>query len=72
MKKTRVFLIIATLTFSIGVQKAYSQAAILAVIFGDKVASEEFNLSLELGWNFSTVSNFTTIKRTNATNFGLG
>jgi len=52
MKKTRVFLIIATLTFSIGVQKAYSQAAILAVIFGDKVASEEFNLSLELGLEF--------------------
>ncbi len=72
MKKSRILVLITTLTFSIGVQKAYSQAAILAIIFGDKVASEEFNLSLELGWNFSTVSNFTNIKRTNATNFGLG
>ena len=44
----------------------------MAIIFADKVASEEFNLSLEFGWNFSTVSNFTDIKRTNATIFGLG
>lgn len=72
MKKSRVLVIIAIVTFSLGLQKGYSQAAILAIIFGDKVASEEFNLSLELGWNFSTVSNFTDIKRTNATNFGLG
>jgi len=46
MKKSRILIIIATLTFSIGGQKAYSQAAILASIVGDKVASEEFNLSL--------------------------
>ena len=72
MKKTRILLVIATLTFSMGIQKVYSQAAILAIIFGDKVASEEFNLSLELGGNFSTVSNFTDMKRTNETNFGLG
>lgn len=72
MKSIRFLLLIVTITFLIGVQKAYSQAAILAIIFGDKVASEEFNLSLELGGNFSTISNFTDIKRTNEINFGLG
>jgi hypothetical protein len=72
MKKSRILLVIAIVIFSMGVQKSYGQAAILAIIFGDKVASEEFNLSLELGGNLSTVSNFPDIKRTNETNFGLG
>ncbi len=72
MKKIRLLTIIAALTMTIGVQKTYGQAAILALIFGDKVASEEFNLSLELGFNFSTVSDFDEdLKRTNATNFGI-
>jgi hypothetical protein len=70
MKIVRILVVIATL--SMGLQKSYSQAAILAIIFGDQVASEEFNLSLELGGNFSTVSNFTNMKRTNETNFGIG
>jgi hypothetical protein len=71
MNKIKILTIIAALTFSIGIQKTYSQAAILALIFGDKVASEEFNLSLELGWNFSSVSNFSDGKKASATNFGL-
>jgi len=58
MNKIKILTIIAALIFTIGILKTYSQAAILALIFGDKVASEEFNLSLELGWNFSSVSNF--------------
>lgn len=72
MKKLRLLTIIAGLSMTIGAQQAHGQAAILAIIFGDKVASEEFNLSLELGWNFSTVTNFSDIERTSATNFGLG
>lgn len=71
MPKIKILFLFTLLTFILGVQKTYSQAAILALIFGDKVASEEFNLSLELGFNFSTVSNFDDIKRTSATNFGL-
>tara|TARA_B100000809_G_scaffold266187_1_gene327739 strand:- start:159 stop:884 length:726 start_codon:yes stop_codon:yes gene_type:complete len=72
MKKKRILTALIAITFSIAIQKAHSQAAILALIFGDQVASEEFNLSLELGFNFSTISNFTDIDKTNATNFGLG
>lgn len=72
MKKFRFLTFLALISMTISVQKVNSQAAILALIFGDQVASEEFNLSLELGWNFSTVSNFSDIKRTSATNFGLG
>lgn len=72
MKKIKTSLAVMVLTFTIGASGAFGQAAILAIIFGDKVASEEFNLSLELGWNFSNVTNFSDIKRTNATNFGLG
>ena len=72
MKKKRILTVVIVITFSIAIQKAHSQAAILALLFGDQVASEEFNLSLELGFNFSNVSNFTEIDKTNATNFGLG
>jgi hypothetical protein len=35
----------------------HGQAAILALIFGDKVASEKFNLSMEIGGNFTRYSN---------------
>jgi len=70
MKKIKILLTVITLTFC--VQKASSQAAILALLFGDKVASEEFNLSLELGWNFSNISDFSDGKKSYATNFGLG
>lgn len=36
---------------------SFGQAAILALIFGDKVASEEFNISLEIGGGFNNYSN---------------
>ena len=35
---------------------AKAQAAILALIFGDKVASEKFHLSVDLGMNFSSLT----------------
>lgn len=68
----RIAIITVLFIFSLGLQKANGQAALLALLFGDQVASEEFNLSLELGSNFSTISNFSDLKRANATNFGLG
>ena len=40
------------------------QAAILALIFGDKVASENFNLSMEIGGNFTRYSNLDNFDRT--------
>jgi len=37
-------------------QKVSAQAAIIALLFGDQVASEKFNISMELGANFSQFS----------------
>ena len=50
MKKIKTSLAVMVLTFTIGATGAFGQAAILAIIFGDKVASEEFNLSLVIHW----------------------
>lgn len=48
------------------------QAAILALIFGDKVASENFNLSMEIGGNFTHYSNLDNFDRTRlGINFGI-
>ncbi len=54
------------------IQKASGQAAIIALLVGDKVASENFNLSMELGGNFSQFSNLQNTKgRPLAINFGI-
>jgi len=47
-----------------------AQAALLGLVFGDKVASEDFNLSMEFGVNYSGLSNFQTHQRAIETNFG--
>ena len=47
-----------------------AQAALLGLIFGDKVASEDFNLSMEFGVNYSGISNFQNHQRAIETNFG--
>ncbi|PQJ21642.1 hypothetical protein [Tenacibaculum sp. SG-28] len=48
------------------------QAAILALIFGDKVASEKFNLSMEIGGNFNHYSSLDNYDRTKlGINFGI-
>ena len=60
------FLLLAATQFASG------QAAILALIFGDKVASEKFNLSLELGVPITRVSNIENAEASNAINFGIG
>jgi len=51
---------------------SYAQAAIISMIFGDQVASESFNLSLELGFNFSNILDFPESQSSNSLNFGLG
>jgi hypothetical protein len=51
---------------------ANGQAAILAFIFGDKVASENFNLSMEIGGNFTHYSSLANFERTRlGINFGI-
>lgn len=52
---------------------SFSQAAILALIFGDKVASEKFNLSLEVGGVFGDISDVPNADGgMNGLNFGIG
>ncbi|BDD05628.1 outer membrane beta-barrel protein [Aureibacter tunicatorum] len=58
--------------FMIWSHAGFGQAAILALIFGDKVASENFNLSLEIGGNLSYISDVPDGKIAFGVNFGLG
>lgn len=51
---------------------AKAQAAILALIFGDKVASEKFHLSVDLGMNFSSLPGLTQQSGSHGFYFGLG
>lgn len=69
MKKTTFVILICAL-FLLPAQ-ANAQAAIIALIFGDKVASEDFNISMELGINYSTITHFETVERARETNFGI-
>lgn len=68
--KNRNYILVAIL-FAIP-QIASSQAAILAMIFGDKVASENFNLSLEVGVPFNSYSNIDNSRIKTGVNFGIG
>jgi hypothetical protein len=63
------FLVIL-LTFG-SVHQSNAQAAIIALIFGDKVATENFNIGLELGGNFSRFSNMSQDKAKYGLNFGI-
>ena len=49
-----------------------AQAALFVLIFGDKVASENFHLSLDVGLNVSQMSGFNDGKILVGLNFGLG
>ena len=52
--------------------EAKSQAAVLALIFGDRVASESFHLSLDIGLNATSLPGLDQRKPTVGLNFGLG
>jgi hypothetical protein len=54
------------------VSAANAQAALLALIFGDKVASEKFHLSIDAGLNLSSMPGLQKQKSTNGFYFGLG
>lgn len=64
-----VFCLIGTLFFKVNPVKG--QAALLVLIFGDKVATENFHFSLKAGTNIATQSGFEDTKRLNGFNFGL-
>jgi hypothetical protein len=51
----------------------HSQAALFAILFGDKVASEKFNISLEAGGTFPNYSKISNTDRSKlGINFGIG
>ena len=49
-----------------------AQAALFALIFGDKAAAENFHLSLDVGFKVSQISGCSGGKSLAALNFGLG
>lgn len=51
---------------------ANAQAALLVLILGDKVATENFHLSIDAGMNFSALPGLETQKGTHGLYFGLG
>lgn len=53
-------------------QKANSQAALLILILGDRIASEKLHLSLDAGINVSNMNGFNDGKTLFGGNFGLG
>jgi hypothetical protein len=48
------------------------QAALLVLIFGDKIATEKFHLSIDAGINISSMPGLKAGKATNGLYFGLG
>lgn len=69
MKKSLLLFGIFVLLFT----KTHSQAALFALLFGDKVASEKFNVSLEVGGTFHGYSDFDNGERDKlGINFGIG
>jgi len=70
MKVKNIILVVIFFMFSHGIQ---GQAALFALIFGDKVASENFNISLEVGGTLPTYSNVANTDNSNlGINFGIG
>ncbi|TFG74481.1 MAG: PorT family protein [Flavobacteriales bacterium] len=53
------------------VQHTNAQAALFALIFGDKVASENFNVGLEIGVPLSTISNAEGTSSKTGITFGI-
>ena len=51
---------------------ARSQAALIILLLGDKVATEEFHLSMDAGMNISTYPGLNESERGFGINFGLG
>ena len=49
----------------------HGQAALLVLLFGDKVASENFYFSLKAGANYSNINNLDNAKTDWGLNFGL-
>jgi len=72
---TQVYIMKYILSFTLAIfcyTTTHAQAALLALIFGDKVASEKFHLSVDLGMNIASMPGLEQQKATYGTYFGLG
>jgi hypothetical protein len=68
MKKILLLVIVSVLSFS----SISGQAALIVLILGDRVATEQFHLSIDAGLNISTFNGLEEMKRGFGPNFGLG
>jgi len=68
MKKLLLIIALSGI-FQVGVQ---AQAALFALIFGDKVATENFNVGLEIGFPYATVSGIDGNSSNLGLHFGIG
>lgn len=69
MKK---IILILLLFLSTSLYSVYAQAALIALLFGDKVATENFHLSVDIGMNISSLPNLEQGGSTTGLYFGLG
>ncbi len=60
------------IAFIIFTQYTNAQAALFALIFGDKVATENFNVGLEFGIPYATISNAENTSYKAGITFGIG
>jgi hypothetical protein len=70
--KKKIKPIITIILFFLSVTAANAQAALLVLIFGDKIATENFHLSIDAGMNFSSLPGLEQQKATHGLYFGLG
>ena len=64
-------IVFISMLFMLTTTTASAQAALFALIFGDKVASEKFNISLEIGGTFPGYTNLDSNSNMGI-NFGIG
>lgn len=74
MQSKNIFPVVLILVFGLGHSfQSKGQAAIIALLFGDQVASEKFNISMEFGVNQPFYSEVPDSKRSRlGINFGIG
>jgi hypothetical protein len=70
MKKLR-WLCLSLIMLCLYATPCNAQAALLVLLFGDKVASENFHFSLKAGANLADISGFDDTSRSLGFNFGL-
>jgi hypothetical protein len=70
MKKLIILFTVAA-SFCISLPSAHGQAALLVLLFGDKVATEKFHFGLKIGGNLATLSGIDDGSYNAGLNFGL-